>query len=97
MGNTITPNGVTHGSASNQHLTQNPCTKERNLISDLYKLAQLDEVVLTQFDDILTKAHEEFHHKLEALDHCIEEPRTIWSSVERLPIIYHLGLWTWSQ
>ena len=55
---------------SSQPHTQNPSTKERILIliTDLYKLAQLDEDVLTQFDDVLTKAHEGLHHKLEALD-----------------------------
>ena len=47
--------------------------KDPILISDLYKLAQLDEVVLTQFNDVLNKADEGLHHKLEALDQHTEE------------------------
>ena len=60
---------------SSQPLIQNLSTKDRILvlIRDLYKLAQLKEDGLSQFNDVLMKAHEELHHRLEALDPCIEE------------------------
>ena len=43
------------------------------LISDLYELAQLNEAVLSQFEDVLSKTHEGIHHKLAALEACTEE------------------------